>query len=112
MGSGIGASTSDFERVRHADNPALEAGNVIAERAGNAADAIGKQADAAMQKASTAVTAAKERGGQAVDQASNVVGNFREAVETSAKTQPVTTVLMALAAGFIVGAIWRGPSNS
>lgn len=112
MGSSIGANTSDFERVRQADNPAVEAGNVIAERAGNAAEAIGKRADAAMQTASTAVANAKDKGGQAIDQASNVMGNLRQAVETSVKTQPVTTVLMAIAAGFLVGALWRSGGSS
>lgn len=113
MATSMGTNASDFERVRKADHPLNEAGNVAAERAGSAAEQISKGAENAMQTASTAMQSVKDRSSEAMNQASDVAGNFRQALENSARNQPGTTVLMALAAGFLVGAFWRtgGSSN-
>ncbi len=112
MGTNAGASASDFERVRKADNPMNEAGSIIVERAGEAADEIGKTASSAMQTAGSAMTRARDKGGETVAQAADVVGNFRKALETSARSQPGTTVAMAVAAGFIFGLLWRSNRSS
>jgi uncharacterized protein YgiB involved in biofilm formation len=40
-----------------------------------------------------------------------VIGNFRQAIEKSARSQPTTTVLMAVAAGFMLGAMWNSGSS-
>jgi ElaB/YqjD/DUF883 family membrane-anchored ribosome-binding protein len=108
MATSIGTNTSDFERVRRAENPVNEAGSIIAERAGDAAEQIGEGTKAAMQ---TAVTSAKEIGGQAVDQATNVTGNIRQALETSTRENPLMTILMSMSAGFLFGVLWRSGSS-
>lgn len=112
MGTGAGANASEFERIRKAENPLNEAGNVALERAGDAAEAIGRRSDAALQTASAAMANVREKGGEVVNQTSDVVSNFQRAIEKSATNQPVTTVLMALGAGILIGAIWRSGSSS
>ncbi len=112
MGNSTGASASDFERIRKSEHPINEAGSVLAERAGDAVEQIGKRTDTAIETASTVVADAREKGAQAANQATDVIGNFRQALESSARARPVTTVLMALGAGLLFGALWRsGGSN-
>lgn len=111
MATSTGTNTSDFERVRRAENPVSEAGSIVAERAGDAAEQIGKGTKAVMQTANAAVTSAEEIGGHAVDQATNVAGTLRQAAETSARENPLMTILMAAGAGFLFGALWRSAAS-
>jgi ElaB/YqjD/DUF883 family membrane-anchored ribosome-binding protein len=50
---------------------------------------------------------AQEAAGQARQQVSEVAGNVKGAIDKSVKEQPVTTLLMAAAVGFVVGALWK-----
>lgn len=48
-----------------------------------------------------------QRGREAADNAQAVLGNFRGAVEKSTRDHPLTTLVMAVAMGFLVGTMWR-----
>ncbi|HWE19279.1 MAG TPA: hypothetical protein VG758_19195 [Hyphomicrobiaceae bacterium] len=41
------------------------------------------------------------------DRTGEVAGNFKRAVDKSVKEQPMTTLLMAAAVGFVLGALWK-----
>jgi hypothetical protein len=75
------------------------------------ASSMAKQAGSAVQQgvgqANAAIGAVTERTGQVAERTGEVLGNFRSAVETSARSQPTTTVLLAALAGFAFGALWR-----
>lgn len=46
-------------------------------------------------------------GRDAAENAQAVASNLRAAVDKSIQDQPMTTLIMAAAAGFLVGALWR-----
>ncbi len=50
---------------------------------------------------------AQESAGQAREQVGEVAGNVKCAVDKSIKDQPLTTLLMAAAVGFVGGALWK-----
>ncbi|RUO99016.1 hypothetical protein [Hyphomicrobium sp.] len=50
---------------------------------------------------------AQEIAGQASRQAGEVASTVKSAIDRSVKDQPVTTLLMAAAVGFVVGALWK-----
>lgn len=50
---------------------------------------------------------AQEMAGQARQQVGEVAGNVRGALDKSVKEQPITTLLMAAAVGFVIGALWK-----
>ncbi len=50
---------------------------------------------------------AQDMAGQARRQVGEVAGNVKSALDTSVKQQPVTTLLMAAAVGFVIGALWK-----
>jgi hypothetical protein len=87
------------------------AGNGIAANISDQAESMAKQAGSTIQEgvgqANAAIGAVTERTGQMAERTGEVVGNFRSAIETSARSQPTTTVLLAALAGFAFGAIWR-----
>lgn len=58
-------------------------------------------------RANAALLAASQRSGAAAQRAGEVVGNFRTAIEASARSQPAATVALAALAGFVLGAVWR-----
>jgi ElaB/YqjD/DUF883 family membrane-anchored ribosome-binding protein len=41
------------------------------------------------------------------DRTGEVAGNFKRAVDKSVKEQPMTTLVMAAAIGFLLGALWK-----
>jgi hypothetical protein len=79
----------------------------IAEQASSMAKQAGSAVQQGVGQANAAIGAVTERTGQAAERTGEVLGNFRSAVEASARSQPTTTVLLAALAGFAFGAIWR-----
>jgi ElaB/YqjD/DUF883 family membrane-anchored ribosome-binding protein len=53
------------------------------------------------------VTGAADQMREVSDRAGEVVGNFKTAVDKSIKDQPMATLALAAAVGFVLGAIWK-----
>jgi len=68
-----------------------------------ATDQFAKAADRVESVASSA--ADQMRG--ATDAAGEVAGNLKGAVDKSIKDQPIATLAVAAAVGFVLGAIWK-----
>jgi hypothetical protein len=91
-GSGLGAS---------------EASEALGQQASNAAEQMGRVVEQGVGKANAALSSVTEQSGKAAERTGEVIGNFRSALETSAKSQPTTTVLLAAFVGFVFGSLWR-----
>lgn len=50
---------------------------------------------------------AQEMAEQARQQVGEVAGNVKGAIDKSVKDQPLTTLAMAAAVGFVIGALWK-----
>jgi ElaB/YqjD/DUF883 family membrane-anchored ribosome-binding protein len=50
---------------------------------------------------------AMEHGRDAQERVQEVAGNFKGAVDRSVKDQPMATLAMAAAVGFVLGALWK-----
>jgi ElaB/YqjD/DUF883 family membrane-anchored ribosome-binding protein len=68
-----------------------------------ATDQFKKVADRVEGVAGAAADQMREVG----DRAGEVAGNFKTAVDKSVKTQPMATLAMAAALGFVLGALWK-----
>ena len=100
-------ATPELERIRNSDRPISETAAIVGDKAMAAAEKVGQRINRTMEQAGSAVATVQEKSSEAAGRAGDVVGNFRQAIEKSARSQPTTTVLMAVAAGFLLGAIWR-----
>jgi ElaB/YqjD/DUF883 family membrane-anchored ribosome-binding protein len=65
------------------------------------------QVKRAKETVGDAIDDASELGTEAVDAMREVRDTVAETIEESVHTRPFTTLAMALAAGFILGAVWR-----
>lgn len=63
--------------------------------------------DDASDRAQDMAGRAQDIAGQARQQVGEVAGNVKGAIDQSVKDQPLTTLLMAAAVGFVIGAIWK-----
>lgn len=68
-----------------------------------ASDQIRRAADTAEGVA----TRVAEQGRQAAEGVQDVAGNMKGALDKSVKDQPMATLAVAAAVGFILGAIWK-----
>lgn len=83
------------------------AGDAVATQMGSIAEQVKEKASEVAERAGGALASAQERGSDAAGDAGEVLGALREAIVKSAREQPGTTVLLSIAAGFALGAMWR-----
>ena len=81
---------------------------------GTTAETIEKFADAAADRfrdvsgqAEHLASRVAEQGREAGDKMQEVAGNLKGAVDKSVKDQPMATLAIAAALGFVLGAIWK-----
>ena len=84
-----------------------DVGGAISSQIGPLADQVKETASSVANRASDALSEAKDRGSEAAGNASEVIGTLRDAVTQAARKQPGTTVLLSIAAGFLLGAMWK-----
>jgi len=75
-------------------------GSHAARKARNQMNRARKSVDGVLSEAS-------DMGGEAADAMREVRDTLADAVEESVQNRPFTTLAMAVAAGFVIGAIWR-----
>ena len=78
-------------------------GSAIGEAGASASDLAGQALSSVEGAAETVTRSGREMAGNA----QAVAGNFRSAVDKSVREQPMTTLLMAAAVGFLIGALWK-----
>lgn len=68
-----------------------------------AGDQLGKVAD----HVESAAKSIAEQGREVGENVQQVAGNLKTAVHTSVKDQPMATLAVAAALGFVLGALWK-----
>jgi ElaB/YqjD/DUF883 family membrane-anchored ribosome-binding protein len=79
-------------------------------RAGTTEEMIDKASETARgaaDQASDLAERAVDRGREAATSVKEVTGTMKEALDTSLKNQPMATLAVAVALGFVLGALWR-----
>ena len=79
----------------------------VADKASDLAEKAGHQVDKAMNKAEAKMRDLADQGTQVGERVHEVADNMKSAVNKSVKDQPITTLLMAAAVGFALGALWK-----
>jgi ElaB/YqjD/DUF883 family membrane-anchored ribosome-binding protein len=77
-------------------------------------DQVGKFVEKATDTAQSAARQVEDFAGQAAEQGreagermQEVAGNFKSALDRSVSTQPMATLAVAAAVGFVLGALWK-----
>ena len=82
-------------------------GYALADKAADFAGRAGEQLDKAADTANSALKSMSSSGKDASERVGAVAGNVKSAIDKSVNEQPMTTLAVAAALGFVIGAIWR-----
>lgn len=92
---------------RNIEDEAKSVVTSMADKASTLASKAGQKLDEAIGSAESAATAVAHQGREASERVGEVAGNFKSALDRSVKDQPIATLAVAAALGFVIGAIWK-----
>jgi ElaB/YqjD/DUF883 family membrane-anchored ribosome-binding protein len=84
-----------------------EAARTAADRTSDIANKASHQIDRALDTAEGVARQVAEQGREAGERVTEVAGNLKTAVDQSVKDQPMATLAVAAAVGFVLGALWK-----
>jgi ElaB/YqjD/DUF883 family membrane-anchored ribosome-binding protein len=79
----------------------------VADKAAEYAGKAGEKIEHAIDGADAIVRSAAEQGREAGERVQEVAGNMKAAVNKSVKDQPMATLALVGALGFVLGALWK-----
>jgi len=95
---------SDPKRAQAA---ASDMASQVADKASEYASKAGEKLDQAYESADATVRSVAEQGREAGERVHEVAGNMKSAVDKSIKDQPMATLAVVGALGFVLGALWK-----
>ena len=96
-----GYTGSDLEdRVRNV-------GAQISEKASDVAHKASAKMESTLDSAERTARQVAEQGREAGERVTEVAGNLKTAVDKSVLEQPIATLVVAAALGFVMGALWK-----
>lgn len=93
--------------ARDLEDRARSTATDIGEKASDLASKAGTKIESAMHSAEDTANQLAQHGREAGERVNEVAGNLRSAVDKSVREQPMTTLLVATALGFVLGALWK-----
>jgi ElaB/YqjD/DUF883 family membrane-anchored ribosome-binding protein len=100
-------STQPREHASHAGAAAHDLKEKATERFERMADKATDQFRSMADQTEQVATRIAEQGRDAGERVQEVAGNFRGAVDKSVRDQPMATLAVAAAVGFVLGALWK-----
>ncbi len=100
-------STPPREHASQAGSTAHDIKEKASERFERMADKATDQFRSVADQAEHAATRIAEQGRDAGERVQEVAGNFKGAVDRSVRDQPMATLAVAAAVGFVLGALWK-----
>jgi ElaB/YqjD/DUF883 family membrane-anchored ribosome-binding protein len=97
-------------KVQEAQDAITKASGNAAAKAAAMAEDVSAKVDETMEKADAALTTVREQSRQVAEKARTAGEGLKTTVEDVVREQPVTALLLAIASGFLVGAMWKGRS--
>ena len=98
---------ADVARRQAVQRDAGDVAEQVADKASEYAGKAGQQFDRAMEGAEGAMRSVADQGREAGERVQEVAGNFKSAVDKSVKDQPMATLAVVGAIGFVLGALWK-----
>lgn len=99
--------SSSLPQQRTVEDRARSAGSQIGEAAADIASSASDRIGGAMQSAERVAQDLKQQGHKAGERVVEVAGNIRGALDKSVREQPMATLALTAALGFVIGALWK-----
>lgn len=101
------SATNASDARRNVEQGARDVANDLSSKASEYADKAGKQIESALHSAEGTARQVVDAGRDAGERVNEVAGHMKSAVDKSLKSQPLTTLAIAAATGFVIGALWK-----
>jgi ElaB/YqjD/DUF883 family membrane-anchored ribosome-binding protein len=92
---------------QRARSSASDVAGQMADKAAEYATKAGQKVEQAFEGADATVRSVAEQGREAGERVQEVAGNLKGAIDKSVKDQPMATLAVAGAIGFVLGALWK-----
>ncbi|MFO1125392.1 MAG: hypothetical protein U1E25_09020 [Methylocystis sp.] len=97
-------------KMHDAQDAFTKASANAAAKAASIAEDVGAKVDETLNKADVALATVAEQSRDVADKAKAATEGFKTTVEDTVREQPITALLLAIAGGFMIGAMWKGRS--
>ena len=101
---------SATSQVANKIQEAQDAISTASAKAASMADDVSAKVDETMEKADAALATVAQQSREVAEKAKAATEGFKATVEDTVREQPITALLLAIAGGFLVGAMWKGRS--
>ncbi|MGL4324187.1 MAG: DUF883 family protein [Beijerinckiaceae bacterium] len=99
---------TQYSAARHdAEKAVREVADDVSATASHIASKAGEKVDQALTHAERTARKVAEQAGDATERVQEVAGNVKSAIDKSLADQPMTTLALAAAVGFVLGALWK-----
>lgn len=101
------AQSNNYGATARVDDAARSTASKVTDAASDLANKAGHQVDKALDSAESVARNVAEQGREAGERVSAVAGNMKSAVDKSVREQPMASLAVAAALGFVIGALWK-----
>jgi len=98
---------SATDRTGYGATGASNATDALVNKASDFASVAGQKIESAVDEAGTVARNAAAQARDAGERVQAVAGNVKTAVDKSVRDQPMATLAVAAAMGFVLGALWK-----
>ncbi len=98
---------SEGSNGKRGQSTASDMAEQVADKAAEYAGKAGEQFDRVVEGAEGAMRSVAGTGREAGERVQEVAGNLKSAVDKSVKDQPMATLAVVAALGFVLGALWK-----
>jgi ElaB/YqjD/DUF883 family membrane-anchored ribosome-binding protein len=95
------------DATRNSEDAARSMTDALSDKAQEYANKAGQKVEGAIASAEKGANAVLEGGRDAGARVQEVAGNMKTAVDRSVRDQPMATLAVAAAMGFVLGALWK-----
>ncbi len=95
-------------KVQEAQDAIAKASANAAAKANSFAEDVNAKVEETMNKADAALTTVAQQSRDVAEKARDATEGLKATVEDTVRAQPITALLLAVAGGFLVGAMWKG----
>lgn len=97
-------------KVQEAQDAISKASANAAAKAASVAEDVSAKFDEVVEKTDAALATAAQQSRDVAEKARTATEGFMTTVEDTVREQPLTALLLAIAGGFLVGAMWKSRS--
>lgn len=96
--------------MQDAQDALVKASANAAAKAASFAEDVSAKVDETVDKADAALTTVAQQSREIAEKTKAATESLKTTVEDAVREQPITALLLAVAGGFLVGAMWKGRS--